>query len=103
MFVFVNGSRLVSAIAHDVVDSASKGFDWVVDVTSAFLMHALAFDSILLVWYADGSVGCSKECGQCGCVWDMSACVVTKGDRFDVKRLSVGLGVTRTSVFTNSE
>jgi len=41
-------------VLQDVVDASGQRLDRTVDISSAFLMDALAFDAVLLVRHADG-------------------------------------------------
>ena len=47
-----------ATIGEDVVDSPGKGFDRAVDGSSAVIMDALPFDSILLVGDGEGGLCC---------------------------------------------
>jgi hypothetical protein len=53
-----------AVVAHDVVNTAGEGVDGTVDVACAFLVDALAFDSILLVGHSNGCFSSSQERSQ---------------------------------------
>ena len=51
-------------MGQDVGDSTGQGLDWAVEGASAFLVDALAFDTILLIGHANGGLCCSEEGGE---------------------------------------
>jgi hypothetical protein len=52
-----------AVVAENVVDPTGQGFDGAIDGASAFLMDALAFDSIFLVWDSDSSLRSGEKGG----------------------------------------
>ena len=50
-----------AVVAEDVVDPSGQRFDGAVGGSSAFLMNALAFDSVFLVGHTNGCFSGSEE------------------------------------------
>jgi hypothetical protein len=53
-----------AVVAQDVVNTAGEGVDGTVDGAGAFLLDALAFDSIFLVGHSNGGFSRRQKCSQ---------------------------------------
>ena len=90
-------------MGQDVVDSTGQGLDWAVEGASAFLVDALAFDTILLIGHANGGLCCSEEGGEWLVVGDERPVGSAESYVLDPDGDGVGFGGARFGVLTNPQ